>query len=52
MKLSPNKKYSLYSLKLNGERIDKIPFEFVDGTMKIEIDTSKNTAVFFEIVAE
>lgn len=52
LKLSPNKKYSLYSLKLNGERIDKIPFEFVDGTMKIEIDTSKNTAVFFEIVAE
>ncbi len=52
LKLSPNKKYSVYSLKMNGERVDKIPMDVVDGVMKIELDTSKHTAVFFEIVSE
>ena len=52
LRLSPNKKYSVYSLKMNGERVDKIPFETKDGVMKIELDTSKHVAVFFEIVAE
>ena len=52
LKLSPDKKYSVYSLKMNGERVDKIPMDVVDGTMKIELDTSKHTAVFFEIVSE
>jgi len=52
LKLSPNKKFSVYSLKMNGERIEKIPAEVSGGVMKLELNTSKHTAIFFEIVAE
>lgn len=53
-KLLSSKKYSVYALKLNGERAEKIPFEISDGKMKIELDTSKlkEPAVFYEIVEE
>ena len=48
------KSYSLYSLKINGERAEKLPAEIKDGVMKIEIDTSKTKEIspFFEIVKE
>ena len=53
LKLAPNKKYAVYSLKMNGERVEKIPCEVsADGVMKLELDTAKHTAVFFEIVSE
>lgn len=52
LKLSPNKKYSVYPLKLNGERLEKLPVENAGGTLKLYIDTSKHVAVFFEIVAD
>lgn len=52
LKLSPNKKYSVYPLKLNGERLEKLPVENAGGTLKLDIDTSKHVAVFFEIVAD
>lgn len=48
------KKFSLYALKITGERLEKIPLEESDGMLKIEIDTSKlkEFSPFFEIVAE
>lgn len=52
LKLSPNRKYSVYPLKLNGERLEKLPIENAGGTLKLDIDTSAHVAVFFEIVAD
>ena len=55
VKLDKSKKYSVYPLALNGERREKLPFEFADGVMKIRIDNSKlknGSTAFFEIAAE
>ncbi len=48
------KTYSLYSLKITGERIEKLPLEIKDGKFEIKIDTTamKETTPFFELVAE
>ncbi len=48
------KSYSLYSLKITGERIEKLPLQIKDGKFAIEIDTTKmkETTPFFELVAE
>jgi len=52
LKVDGNKKYTMYSLKMNGERIDEIPLEVKDGKLILDVDTTKHTAVFFEIVAK
>ncbi len=47
--------YSLYALKLTGERAQKIPAKISGGTMHVQIDTSKlekEPAVFYEIAAD
>ena len=49
------KKYNLYSLKITGERAEKIPVSVsADGVMDIEIDTAKTKEIspFFEIAAD
>ncbi len=48
------KTYSLYSLKITGERMEKLPLEIKDGKFAIEIDTTKmkEATPFFELVAE
>ena len=53
-KEKPKSAYVLYALKINGERLEKIPFVIKDGTMHIDIDTSKlkDFSPFFELVAE
>lgn len=53
VRLSPNSKYEIYAVNLNGERREKIPFNFVDGVLKFKIDNSKlknGATPFFEIV--
>ncbi|MBP3357810.1 MAG: hypothetical protein J6K91_02780, partial [Opitutales bacterium] len=47
-----DKKYTVYPLKISGERLDAIPIENSNGTLKLDIDTSKNPSMYFEIVAE
>lgn len=49
---TPN--FSLYALKITGERMEKIPLKIRDGVMDIEIDTSKlkEFSPFFELVSE
>jgi hypothetical protein len=47
-----DKNFSVYPLKINGERLEKIAIEKVDGKLKLDIDTSKNPSMYFEIVAE
>ena len=46
--------YSLYALKITGERLEKIPVEIKDGMINIELDTSKlkEFSPFFELAAE
>ena len=48
------KSYNLYALKVNGERMAKIPVEVKDGEILINIDTfsMKETTPFFELVRE
>ena len=48
------KQYALYALKINGERMQKLPLEIKDGEFLLNIDTSKmaETTPFFELVAE
>ena len=47
-----NKKFSVYPLKISGERLEKIDIEQSGGVLKLEIDTSKHPSMYFEIVAE
>lgn len=49
LKVEAGKKFVLYPLKLTGERLAEIPCENADGVLKIELDTSKHPAVFFEL---
>ena len=55
LKLDPAKKFAVYPLALNGLRREKLPLQFKDGILKIEIDNSKlpnGATSMFEIVAE
>ena len=55
IKLDSNKKYAVYPLSLTGERREKIPFEFKDGCMILQIDNSKlkyGSTAFFEIAVQ
>lgn len=48
------KQYSLYALKINGERMQKLPLTIENGEFVLNIDTTvmKETTPFFELVAE
>ncbi len=48
------KGYKVYALKMNGERIDEIPFKIEKGIMKLDIDTAKlsEPALYYEIIKE
>ena len=48
------KQYNLYALKINGERMQKLPLKIENGELILDIDTSKmnETTPFFELVAE
>ncbi len=53
IRLDPNSKYEVYPVALNGERREKIPFEFKDGVMRLKIDNYKlkhGATPMFEIV--
>ena len=52
LNVDPNKKFTMYSLKMNGERIEEIPLEVKNGKLILDVNTTKHTAVFFEIVAK
>jgi len=48
-------KATLYSLKLNGERLDQIPVAIEDGKLKIMIDTNAlpgGPTPFFELIVD
>ena len=47
-------KYALYALKINGERMQKLPLEIENGEFVLNIDTTgmKETTPFFELIAE
>lgn len=53
-KKSSEKQYALYALKVNGERMQKLPLEIKDGEILLNIDTTNmaETTPFFELVAE
>ncbi len=51
LKVDPSKKFVIYPLKLTGERMAKLPLENKNGILKLDVDTTKHTAVFFEIEA-
>ena len=48
------KQYALYALKINGERMQKLPLKIENGEFVLNIDTTgmKETTPFFELVAE
>lgn len=53
LRLAYGGKYEVRPVALNGERREKIPFEFADGVMKLKIDNSKlenGATPMFEIV--
>jgi hypothetical protein len=51
LKVSEKREFEVWQLKMSGERTVKIPAVQEGGLLKLEIDTSKNVAMYFEIVA-
>lgn len=52
LKLDDPSKYSVYALKIGGERIGKIASRSENGELLLEIDTSKlpkEPSIFYEI---
>ena len=52
LKVDSNKSYSMWPLKLNGERMGKIDLKNEDGVLNIDLDSSNYPAIFFEIAAD
>ncbi len=50
--LSPAKKYRVWALKLNGERLREIETQIQNGVMQLSLDTANYPTVFFEIQAQ
>ena len=46
------KNFVVYPLKINGERMEKIPSQLENGILKFVADNRKTPALYFEIVAE
>ena len=46
------KNFVVYPLKMNGERMAKIPSTLENGVLKVSIDNSKTPSLYFEIVCE
>ncbi|MBR7105363.1 MAG: hypothetical protein IKC88_00100, partial [Opitutales bacterium] len=53
-KLTGDPKYTIYALKMNGERFEEVPFKIEDNKMKLDIDTGKlaEPALYYEIVKQ
>ncbi|MBQ6534829.1 MAG: hypothetical protein IJI37_06615, partial [Opitutales bacterium] len=50
LKVGEGRRFDIYPLKISGERLEKIPAKVEGGELKLEIDTSKNPSLYFEIV--
>ena len=53
-KLTGDPKYTIYALKMNGERFEEVPFKIENNKMKLDIDTGKlaEPALYYEIVKQ
>ncbi len=51
LKVAQGKKFVVYPLKISGERLAPISVENANGVLNLDIDTSKNPSLYFEIVA-